>query len=361
LQEGGESFGIRAGAPVPPGEHGFLGAQPSLPQIGAVLSESSTPAQAGMASPSTGSGWRLWRLGLVLAVLGAAVWYFRNLDVTALAKSLAQADWAYAVFAALLNATGLMTARALRWRALLPRVPRSGKPAGLGFLLSVVYSAFAMSNLLPFRAGEAVRMTALRERYRFPFSALVAVQLVEKLVEAMSLTAYALPVALWPRRSALPMVLAVAIGGAVVAFGISSLARGRRRAWRWQWMRRVAEAVGSLESRRAWLWSFGWALVVDIFDIAMIVLCGSAVGLDIGFLTACGILVGVNLAALLPSSPGQIGLVEAGAVVVLSGAGVSQPQALAFALVYHAAHWVPTTLGGGAVLATGELLRLRKK
>ena len=62
----------------------------------------------------------------------------------------------------------------------------------------------------------------------------------------------------------------------------------------------------------------------------------------------------VNLASALPSTPGQIGLIEAGAVFALVGLGVGPNHSPAFALLYHLAHLLPTTL-----LGLPLLLRLR--
>ncbi|MEO8361939.1 MAG: lysylphosphatidylglycerol synthase domain-containing protein [Vicinamibacteria bacterium] len=56
----------------------------------------------------------------------------------------------------------------------------------------------------------------------------------------------------------------------------------------------------------------------------------------------------------MPSTPGQIGLIEAGAVFALVGLGVGPNRSLAFALLYHAAHLLPLTL-----LGLPPLLRLR--
>ena len=58
------------------------------------------------------------------------------------------------------------------------------------------------------------------------------------------------------------------------------------------------------------------------------------------------VLLGINFAILLPSTPGQIGVLEAGAVLALSSAGIPAAPAAAFAVVYHAVHLVPSTALG---------------
>jgi uncharacterized membrane protein YbhN (UPF0104 family) len=54
-----------------------------------------------------------------------------------------------------------------------------------------------------------------------------------------------------------------------------------------------------------------------------------------------------NLATLIPSTPGYIGVFESGVVLVVNGLlGVEREVALSFAIVVHAALYFPITLWG---------------
>lgn len=54
-----------------------------------------------------------------------------------------------------------------------------------------------------------------------------------------------------------------------------------------------------------------------------------------------------NLATLIPSSPGYIGPFEAGVLLVLAGVGgIARSLALSYAIVLHAALYLPITLVG---------------
>lgn len=54
-----------------------------------------------------------------------------------------------------------------------------------------------------------------------------------------------------------------------------------------------------------------------------------------------------NMATLIPSSPGYIGQFEYGVKLVLNGAvGIDESQALAYALLVHAALYFPITILG---------------
>jgi hypothetical protein len=85
-----------------------------------------------------------------------------------------------------------------------------------------------------------------------------------------------------------------------------------------------------------------WAL-----DVAMVVLCLRAVHLD--YIQPAGallILVSLNLAISLPSTPGQLGAFEGGAVLGLHFLGAPPVESTAFALLYHAVQVIPVTILG---------------
>ena len=59
----------------------------------------------------------------------------------------------------------------------------------------------------------------------------------------------------------------------------------------------------------------------------------------------------VNLAGLIPASPGQIGVFEFFVSTVLVAVGISETSALTYAIVVHVVIWLPVTLVGFAFLA----------
>jgi uncharacterized membrane protein YbhN (UPF0104 family) len=72
----------------------------------------------------------------------------------------------------------------------------------------------------------------------------------------------------------------------------------------------------------------------------MIGCCLLALGIERTPLEWCAVLVAMNLAMLVPM-PGNLGTLEAGAVVGLSALGVDRTTALAFALLYRMAQSLP--------------------
>jgi len=304
---------------------------------------------------------RAWRILLTVAVLAGVIWYFRDLDVRALRAALARADWTLVAAAGAANLVLNTAARVKRWQALLPPSPRSAQRPRPWFLANVLLASYATNAVLPFRAGEAVRTLALRDRHGYPVMTLVATQLVEKLVEMLSFVSFALPLAFSPVPAAMPTVLGVGACGWLAVLLIVRLARAEHQPHHRLWRRllgRLGEAVRVLREPGAWLRSFGWALTSHAVDIAMIAMCARALDVHVGFLGWCAVLIAINIAILLPSSPAQLGVLEAGAVIVLASIGVPRDAALAFALAYHAAHVLPTALAGGLALATNQLARV---
>lgn len=71
-----------------------------------------------------------------------------------------------------------------------------------------------------------------------------------------------------------------------------------------------------------------------------------AFGLELGYPVALLVVGTVNLAGLIPASPGQVGVYEFFASAVLTAVGIAQNTALAYAIVVHIVIWLPVTLVG---------------
>lgn len=300
---------------------------------------------------------RAWpRLVLAVPLVAGLAWLLRTIDLARVGSVLRGASWPLVALAGALDLGANTLARALRWRELLPANPRTLGPAPVLGVAAVVLASLATSAVLPLRAGEAVRTIGLRDRYGYALEPVVASQLVERLVELLTLATLGLPLALLPgspRR--LVVVLAACACAAALAVAIVVLvARAHVEAPRGRAGRLVARTIGALRQvrdPRALARSFAFGLASDLVDVALVALSAAAVGVHLGLAGAVAVLVAVNLAIALPSTPAQVGVLEAGAVIALVGLGVDRSQALAVALVYHVVHVVPVTLAGAAVIA----------
>src|SRR5262249_43423155 len=120
------------------------------------------------------------------AIVIGAIWLFRDLDVARLREALLHARLSLIAAAALANITLNTAARTERWRALLLPSPEMRSAVGFFELAALLLASQATSNVLPFRAGEAVRAIGLRTRHGYPIKPLIAAQVLEKPIEALS-------------------------------------------------------------------------------------------------------------------------------------------------------------------------------
>jgi uncharacterized membrane protein YbhN (UPF0104 family) len=268
----------------------------------------------------------------------------RRVDFDALSSALRGTAWGWVVLAALLNVVGNPVARVRRWQALLEPIPHRQRATFLD-LVRISSASGALSNLLPARAGEAVRVVELKRRRGYPAGALIAAQLAEKGIEAISLGLLFGLCALLPGASLPPL----GVAGAVAAAAVVLLAVLPRRAP--GVAGRFLDALRAVHAERSWIRSLLWSLLSDGIDLLLVGLCLRALGIDVHPAVWGMVLLSINLALLLPTTPGNLGVLEAGAVVALTASGVAPEPALAFALVYHAVHLIPGTVLGAVAIS----------
>ena len=318
---------------------------------------------------------QIFAWALAILVLGSLLLLLRRLDPRRVLVLVTSSQPGLLALAVLVNLTLNTYSRVRRRRVLLVAAAGTAPEVGLKELTQLFFASCAANNLLPARAGDVLFAVQLRRRgYRV--ASLVAAQLSEKIVELASLWLLIPPTLLLtemtsPMEGALYLFLAA--GGAAAVLFLRFLRAGRpqtparhtvervkrrarprllyrlkRSAWAaFDSIRRIATPN---VAARALLWSCGQ----DASDVLMVGLVALAVGIHVGPGGWLLVYLAVNLASALPSTPGQIGLIEAGAVFALVGLGVGPNHSLAFALLYHLAHLLPTTL-----LGLPLLLRLR--
>ena len=286
-----------------------------------------------------------WAVAAALVLL--AEW---RIDLPGLGAALRGARMGPFALAVLCNLVANTLARVRRWEALLRPLPHGPRRAGFFDLARLLYAGYAVSNLLPARAGEAVRVAGLHRRRGYPVAGLVGVQLAEKVIEALSLGLLCGLLALTAGPGRVPLAAggALALGGLLLLLALPrrmpspAIPRGRVAAF----LQNLLGALRTVHARRSWLQSVGWSLLSDTTDLLLVGLCLRALGIEVPPSAWALVLFSVNLAILLPSTPAQVGILEAGAVVALAAAGVPAAPALAFALAYHAVHLLPTTVLG---------------
>ncbi|MCU1277483.1 MAG: hypothetical protein JWM53_1029, partial [bacterium] len=89
-----------------------------------------------------------------------------------------------------------------------------------------------------------------------------------------------------------------------------------------------------------------WSMMSDAANALTVGLCLMAVGVTLPLAAWFLIMLVARAAGIVPSTPGQFGVQEAGVVLALGLVGVDHNRALAVAILHHIAHFVPVTLVG---------------
>ncbi len=267
--------------------------------------------------------------------------------------------------------------RAVRWYYLFQ--PETRPP--LGAVVTATLIGYFFNNVLPARAGEAARVVVLKQQAGTSRAETLSTVVLERAYDVLSLlillflTLPWLPAVSWLRAAiVLALVLGLALGGVITAlalwgdrplrFVLRPLTRLRffggetgERA-----VQNLLQGLGGVTRARlgvgALLWTTASWLTAGISCWFVML------GFDLGLSPIAGIfvLIAIGLAMILPSSPAAVGVFEAATLVALRAYGVSNSQALSYAVVLHALNFVPFVVVGGLVLHRhAGLLRRRSR
>ena len=303
--------------------------------------------------------WRFW-LGFLISLAFIAL-AIRGQDLSQVGAALRAADYRYLPLALALYFAGVWI-RTLRWRYLLIPVRRLSPRT----LFPVVAIGYMANNILPWRIGEFVRGYVLREREGIATSASLATIAVERIFDGLTMLAFLLLASLViPLDAEIKRLAIVAAGVFAVAILvlIAIVASDRLRAQLLGLITRplpaalgarlvalVESFVGGLHILR----SFNALVLVASCSVlawglesSMYLVIARGFDLPLGVAGALMTTAVANLATLIPSTPGYIGVFETGVGLVVSGLlGFGRELALSYAIVVHAALYFPITLWG---------------
>jgi glycosyltransferase 2 family protein len=228
---------------------------------------------------------------------------------------------------------------------------------------------FAANNVIPFRAGELVKVDYLARRGGDSRSAVLAVAATERILDALCLLglfALVSPLVL-PRighpgavaASAVAVAAASACGW-LIATRAASWVRGFRALEAWLGLREGGRLSGAASSFSLGLAAFrspgvlasGLAGTVVYWASAFVSvqLCLEAFGTDTPWYAPAVVLVFLAFGTALPASPGFVGTYDYFFVAALLVFGVEANRAASAALVTHTLSIVPFTIVGFLVV-----------
>ncbi len=301
---------------------------------------------------------RFW-IGLLISAVFLYL-AFRGQDFDEIASALRQANYWYVIPAVGLYFIGVYL-RAFRWAWVLRGVNRLSTP----FLFSVVVIGYMANNVLPLRAGELVRSYVLSTRTGMRKTSILATIAVERLFDGLTMLIFILVASLFiGLTDQLEVVTVIAAGlfGALILTLLvltTSTAREllirrllpilpliiRDRAERM--LESVFAGLSVMRRRNDLIVVSGLSLIAWLFEASMYLVIAIGFGLEVGVAAILLVTAVANLATLIPSSPGYVGPFEAGVLLALVGAiGIQREVALSYAIVVHAALYLPITLWG---------------
>ncbi len=324
-------------------------------------------------------GKRALQLALGVGISAAVIWYtFRKTDWAASWQYMVAADRVW-MFVAVVLATLPFPLRVPRWRWLLH--DEHGNPVGWRAAWHAIAMGFAANNVLPFRAGELVRMGAVSRLGRVPFAAALSSVAVERVMDALvaiGLLSLALtqggidPSLTLPGKDRPIAEIATIIG----ALGLTALLVAGLAAWRrnatlglarkllpanrvgdmiYQFGERILLGISALSDPRTALPVVGWSLVVWLCNGAAFYAAFKAFGFDIPFSGALILQGAVMIGIAAPQAPGYFGVFEAAIGGTLAALyQIPLDAGIAYGLMYHVTTFIPITiLGAWSAVSTG--------
>lgn len=256
-------------------------------------------------------------------------------------------------------------ARALRWRSLFAPARRPPR----GAVLNATMLGYFYNSILPARAGEAARVVVLTQRSSSPPVEIVGTVVLERVYDLVAILLIFFLAKPWlPHVSwfAAAAVVSIVLAGLIAAATTVLVVYGDRplrillhpvRRFSWFSGDRLDRTVDELTHGLSGLHKPAVAVEACLWTIVawmLSALCAYIVTLSfhLHLSFGCGVLVvvAVGLSMILPSPPAAVGVFEAAALIALRAYGVPHSLALPYALVLHAANFIPFVLVGVLLL-----------
>ena len=322
-----------------------------------------TPAPERAAPPPReprGVGSRLSWLGLGISLLAVAgvVWWASRQDPPELPSSGSE-------LTALVGAVALYAlatvVRSERWQRLL--VDEGATPRRFdSYALTCV--GYMGNNVLPARAGDAIRMVLMAPRAKTSKRTVIGTLLAERLLDVAVLVAIFVIVGyglLGEVGGGSVEIIALVLVGLALATGVGYLGL-RRNERMMEFVAPMASATLGLRRAHHGLLLLGLTVVIWAIEAGVWMSAAAAVGFGMDPIEGLYIVALASVFSLVPSGPAYAGTQDAAAILGIKALGGTGAQAVAYIVMLRFIIVVPITIVGLVLLAAraGGLGRLRR-
>jgi uncharacterized membrane protein YbhN (UPF0104 family) len=241
--------------------------------------------------------------------------------------------------------------RGERWLLLLHENGAQEAHRSDAYLLTAV--GFMGNNVLPARAGDALRAVGMSPRSGLPMRTVIGTLVAERVLDvAVLATLFAIVAFGLLHGIALPdstrFIVAAAIGLAILALlAIAAVILHRRGTLRraLDFVRPMLQATANLRGRHL-AEALALTLAIWSFEVIVWFLTGHAAGLDLTVLETCYLLSLSSIFALVPAGPGYAGTMDAAVIFGVKAIGGSGADAVSYLLLLRFVLLIPITLVG---------------
>jgi glycosyltransferase 2 family protein len=255
----------------------------------------------------------------------------------------------------------------LRWQSLL----RAVKAVPLARLFPITCMGYMGNNVYPLRAGEILRVVLLQKNERIPIPRAAVVSVAERVFDGLAMLTFvfvALALLNLPNQtlndvaafSAPLFLIALIVFFTLaaqpklfrrIAETISRVLPARLREIALHLTDEILAGLAGLRKPSDLAQTVLFTYMSWMFEASVYWIVSFAFNLNVDYVTMLLVVGVVNLAGLIPASPGQFGVFETFVILVLTAVGVPREPATAYAFVVHMVIWLPVTLVGFFFLA----------
>jgi uncharacterized membrane protein YbhN (UPF0104 family) len=287
---------------------------------------------------------RIASIAVSVVFLGAAAWWASKQKM----PTLPSGTHAYAALAGALLLYAVATlCRGERWHRLLGHASIHPRRIDSYAITAVGYAG---NNVLPARAGEALRTFLIAGRVEASKREVVGTIIAERVLDAAVLAIAFAFGAYGTLVSGSPIALLgiVVVGIAAVALFPSRFHPSPshpRLKWLVDSVARLLGPTRGLVSRQGVL-LFGLTLLIWSIEATVYFLIAHAVGLGVSVDGAVFIMVVANFVSLIPAGPGYVGTFDAAVLFAAKSLGRSRSVAVSYLLLLRFVLFIPITITG---------------